>query len=52
MNEKIELPKECGNLILSVFKKYKSGEVLTPSTEDSIKTVEIWLKKVMPKENS
>ncbi|QUH21757.1 hypothetical protein [Alkaliphilus sp. B6464] len=51
MNEKIELPKECGNLILSIFRKYKAGEPLTPSTKDSIETVEIWLKRVMPKEN-
>jgi len=51
VNEKIELPKECCGLILSIFKKYKAEEPLTPSTKDSIETVERWLNRVMSKEN-
>ena len=44
---KIEIPKECGDLILSIFKRYKEGEVLTESIEDSIQTVERWINKRM-----
>lgn len=48
--EKIELPKKCGELILSILKKYKADEPLTPTTKDSIRTVERWLKKAIPED--
>lgn len=49
MTEMIEIPKECCKLIMSVFRKYKNKEALTPSTEDSIATVEEWLRIEMLK---
>lgn len=48
---RVEIPKECTQLILSILNKYKADEPLTPSTKDSIETVERWFRLIMPKEN-
>lgn len=49
--EKIELPKKCGDLILSIFKRYKTGESITESIEDSMQTVERWIKTPISEED-
>lgn len=51
IHTRVELPKECTQLMLSIFKKYKADEPLTPSTKDSIETVERWLRLTIPKAN-